>query len=274
VIPRDFITEWRAHAPWVLDLQVEQDLVISRALVAVFSSPLVARSLAFRGGTALYKLHLRPADRYSEDIDLVQIDAGPIGPVLEALHAALGPWLGEPRWKQSEGRVTLTYRYASEDVPPIPMKLKVEINTREHFSVLGHPEPRFEVSSRWFSGAANVRTYELDELLGTKLRALYQRKKGRDLFDLARALAVPSLDAERVVACFARYMEEQGERVTRGVFERNLSFKRRDPGFTGDIAPLLAAGVRWDFDAALDSVLERFVALLPGEAWRGGGKRR
>lgn len=89
MIPRDFITEWRAHAPWVADVQVEQDLVICRALVELFSRPLIARSLAFRGGTALYKLHLRPAARYSEDIDLVQIEAGPIGPVLAEVRAAL-----------------------------------------------------------------------------------------------------------------------------------------------------------------------------------------
>ena len=42
------------------------------------------------------------------------------------------------------------------------------------------------MASRWFTGAAKVLTYDLDELLGTKLRALYQRKKGRDLFDLNR----------------------------------------------------------------------------------------
>lgn len=27
MIPRDYISEWRAHAPWVQDIQVEQDLV-------------------------------------------------------------------------------------------------------------------------------------------------------------------------------------------------------------------------------------------------------
>jgi hypothetical protein len=63
VIPRDYITEWRSHAPWVQDFQVEQDLVISRALVTIFNHPLLAKSLAFRGGTALYKLHLKPAAR-------------------------------------------------------------------------------------------------------------------------------------------------------------------------------------------------------------------
>lgn len=76
MIPKDFITEWRAHAPWVSDRQVEQDLVISRALVELFSRPTIANALAFRGGTALYKLHLRPAARYSEDIDLVQTHEG------------------------------------------------------------------------------------------------------------------------------------------------------------------------------------------------------
>lgn len=76
MIPKDFITEWRAHAPWVTDRQVEQDLVIPRALVELFSREPIANALAFRGGTALYKLHLRPAARYSEDIDLVQTVPG------------------------------------------------------------------------------------------------------------------------------------------------------------------------------------------------------
>jgi predicted nucleotidyltransferase component of viral defense system len=270
VIPRDYITEWRAHAPWVADVQVEQDLVICRALVELFSKPLVASALAFRGGTALYKLHLLPAARYSEDIDLVQIEAGAIGPVLKEVRAALDSWLGEPSWKQSEGRVTLNYRFRSEDVPPLAMRLKLEINSREHFTVMGHRTVPLEVASRWFTGRADVPTFTLDELLGTKLRALYQRKKGRDLFDLARALEHADVDRERVVACFSRYMQKQGERVSRAVFEQNLAEKRSDPVFTGDIGPLLAAGAAWDMDRAFESVLRELVALLPGAPWRGG----
>jgi len=58
MIPRDYITAWRTEAPWVEDAQVEQDLVISRALVEIYSNPLLCEALAFRGGTALYKLHV------------------------------------------------------------------------------------------------------------------------------------------------------------------------------------------------------------------------
>ena len=187
MIPRDYITEWRAVAPWVQDLQVEQDLVISRALIALFSNPDIAASLAFRGGTALFKLFLTPAARYSEDIDLVQKQAEPIGPIMSCIHGALDSWLGKPQWKQSQGRVTLSYRFESEDSPPIRLKLKLEVNSREHFAVLGYQNVPFAVESRWFSGRADIPTFHLDELMGTKLRALYQRKKGRDLFDLWHA---------------------------------------------------------------------------------------
>ena len=97
MIPHDFITEWRQRASWIEDSQVEQDLVISRVLVEIFAHGEVARTMAFRGGTAIHKLHLPPAARYSEDIDLVQVVAGPIGPVLDAMRGTLDPWLGEPK---------------------------------------------------------------------------------------------------------------------------------------------------------------------------------
>jgi predicted nucleotidyltransferase component of viral defense system len=270
MIPRDFITEWRASAPWVSDRQVEQDLVISRALVEMFSRPTVANALAFRGGTALYKLHVRPAARYSEDIDLVQSQPGGIGPALDAIHDALDGWLGKPQWKQSEGRVTLNYRFESDDVPSARLKLKVEINSREHFTVYGLKYSRFEVSSRWFSGAADVRTYELDELLGTKLRALYQRKKGRDLFDLALALEHEGVSPDRILEVFTRYMHEEGARVTRAMFEENLAAKKTDTVFAADITPLLASGQIWDSRAAYDRVWRELIGRLPGDPWKRG----
>ena len=79
MIPRDYVTAWREQAPWVQDSQVEQDLILSRALIEMFSHPVLWRGLAMRGGTAIYKLYLRPPARYSEDIDLVS--STPVRPV-------------------------------------------------------------------------------------------------------------------------------------------------------------------------------------------------
>jgi predicted nucleotidyltransferase component of viral defense system len=270
MIPRDFITEWRAHAPWVQDLQVEQDLVISRALVELFSKPALRESLAFRGGTALYKLHVRPAARYSEDIDLVQTRPEPIGGTLDAIREALDPWLGTPQRKVKAGSAALIYRFPSEDAPPVPLRLKIEINSREHFSVFALERATFEVTSRWFGGRVEIPTFVIDELLGTKLRALYQRKKGRDLFDLALALARATADPARIVVAFQRYMAAEDSHVTRAMFEQNLHEKLTDPRFTADIAPLLAPGHGWDLEDAAKHVLDGIITHLPGEPWRQG----
>jgi hypothetical protein len=46
MIPRDYVTAWRVKVPWVEDSQVEQDLIISRALVEIFSDRELASNLA------------------------------------------------------------------------------------------------------------------------------------------------------------------------------------------------------------------------------------
>jgi predicted nucleotidyltransferase component of viral defense system len=188
---------------------------------------------------------------------------------MDALRSVLDPWLGAPRWKQTEGRVTFVYRFASEDAPPIPMRLKVEINSREHFAVHGFKRVPFSVSSRWYEGSCDIPTYDLDELLGTKLRALYQRKKGRDLFDLAVALAQDVVDPSRILQTFSAYMEHGGHNITRALFEQNMHDKRNDPQFTADIGPLLATGYSWEFDTAASAVQDALIQRLPGEPWRG-----
>jgi hypothetical protein len=271
VIPRDFITEWRDRAPWASDRQVEQDLVISRALVELYSDPTIAKELAFRGGAALYKLHVQPAVRYSEDIDLVQTEPGAIGPALNAIRARLDGWLGKPHWKQSEARVTLSYHFEAEDLPPVRLKLKVEINSREHFSVYGVKNHHFEVRSRWFSGAADVRTYELDELLGTKLRALYQRKKGRDLFDLWLALNELRLRPADILACFPPYRPEG---YTAAAAIANLQEKTADRAFVEDLNQLVTAWPpAYSVQVAANQVISELLTPLDGGVSRPSSSR-
>lgn len=265
MIARDYITAWRRHAPWISDHQVEQDLVISRALAQVFGVAEIGRRLAFRGGTALYKLYLRPAVRYSEDIDLVQMAHAPIGDTFDAVRSVLDPWLGPPRRDLKEGRVNLVYRFSSEDEPPKTLRLKVEINSREHFTEHGHVTVPFAVESEWWSGTAEITTYSLDELLATKLRALYQRRKGRDLFDIWFALTSGGASAARVVSCFDRYLHEEGRRVTHKSFVENLACKLTDPLFRGDMTGLLRPGFDWDIDAAGAYVMENVLRRLAGD---------
>ncbi|OPX34633.1 nucleotidyltransferase [candidate division KSB1 bacterium 4484_188] len=261
MIPRAFITAWRSEAPWQTNEQVEQDLVISRTLVEIYSDELLQRHLAFRGGTALYKLFLMPPVRYSEDIDLVQIKSGPIGPIFDRLQEKLN-FLGAPRRSQRNQNNTLLYRFESEIPPIIRLRLKIEINCREHFAIFGVQQKLFKVQSPWFNDTAQLTTFTLEELLGSKLRALYQRKKGRDLFDLWYALTITEVNCNQVIHSFHRFMEASGASVTRRQFENNLQNKINDIEFLGDTTALLRTDVIYDPQIAHEQVMENLIRKL------------
>jgi len=207
MIPELYLQDWKKHALWQTNEQIEQDLVISRAIVEIFSDDLLRNSLVFRGGTALHKLYINPQIRYSEDIDLVQINAEPIKATIDRIRKVLS-FLGEPKIKQKAHNNTLIFRFESEIPPIISIRLKVEINTREHLNILGLKEIPFEVNNAWFSGKCNITAYPIEELLSTKLKALYGRKKGRDLFDLYWAMTHLDIDLKKycIVVQFIMYM--------------------------------------------------------------------
>ena len=149
MIPQAYITEWSNNVPWQTNEQVEQDLVICRALVEIFKDDFLADSLAFRGGTALHKLYLQPQPRYSEDIDLVQVRSEPIKETIIHLQKALS-FLGKSNVVQKKDNNTIYYRFDSEFAPVQNLKLKIETNCKEHFTVLGWEKKAFEVKSSCF----------------------------------------------------------------------------------------------------------------------------
>lgn len=265
MIDRASIMAWAEHAPWTDFAMVEQDLIICRALVDIFSDDFLKNELAFRGGTALHKLYLHPQPRYSEDIDLVQINPGPIKPILFRLGEVLD-WMPDRVTKPKRYNNTVLFRMESEFPPVQPIRLKIEINCFEHFNVLGLCKIPFSVDSIWFRGDCEITTYALDELLGTKLRALYQRKKGRDLFDLQVALDKGPVDARKVIECYSRYMDFSVEKPpSYKQFMQNMELKMRDSEFLGDTELLLRPDAdKFDPERAFQMVRESFIEKLSG----------
>jgi predicted nucleotidyltransferase component of viral defense system len=263
MIPIRYIEEWRETAPWTSSAQIEQDMIIARALVEMFSNDLLKKSLAFRGGTALHKLYLLPQIRYSEDIDLVQVNSEPIHPILKQIREQLS-FLGTKRTvKQHIHNNTIIYRFETEVKPSINMRLKIEINTREHFNVLGLKKLPYKIENTWFSGECNLIGYELEELLGTKLRALYQRRKGRDLFDLYWAMTHRDVDAEKVVQCYKKYMEFSVDNSpTQKQFLANMEEKMVMKEFTDDIYLILKKGLQYDDREAWEMVRKKLVERI------------
>ncbi|MGM9746435.1 MAG: nucleotidyl transferase AbiEii/AbiGii toxin family protein [Paludibacteraceae bacterium] len=262
MINRTAITQWNTIVPWTDNAQVEQDLIISRALVAIFSDNFLASQLAFRGGTALHKLYLSPQPRYSEDIDLVQIVPGQIKPIMYRLGEVLH-FLPDRVTKQKRYNNTMLFRMDSEIPPTIPLRLKIEINCFEHFNELGLVTVPFEMENSWFSGRCDITTYHLNELLGTKLRALYQRKKGRDLFDLYVALTEASVNIDEILRCYKRYMSFVVQQPpTYKQFINNMNAKLSDPDFLGDTQSLIRPDREFDPLSAYEIVRGRLIDKL------------
>lgn len=262
MIPKPYIAQWQSHAPWKDLYQIEQDLIISRSLVAIFSDPFLNENLAFRGGTALHKLYLNPAPRYSEDIDLVQIKPGPIKPIMERLQEVID-FFEEPRNTQVKGHgARANYRFTSE-YEGIRLRLKLEINCKEHFNVLNWKDFPFEINNEWFSGSTSIRTYNINELLGTKLRALYQRKKGRDLFDLDYARLNMEINLDEIIQCFNEYMLFAVDNIpTQKQFLLNIEEKENDPNFIGDMEGLIRPEVQYDQSAAFEWLKNEVITKL------------
>lgn len=262
MIQRAFITQWGTVVPWSSPRLVEQDLIICRALVSIFSDPFLKEHLAFRGGTALHKLYLEPQPRYSEDIDLVQVNAEPIKETMDHLREALS-WMGEPVVKQKKHNNTLVFRVQPTDLGAGEIHLKVEINCKEHFSVFPMVRVPFSVENDWFSGQCEVLTYELDEFVGTKVRALYQRLKGRDLFDVYTALITGKLNLGRVMTAYDSYLRFVASHApTYKEFVLNMDEKMHNPEFLGDTTDLLRPGLTFDPQSAWEKVREEIVSYL------------
>jgi len=272
MIPHMNIVAWSNVAPWASFRQVEQDLVISRAVIDIFNDDFLREELRFRGGTALNKLHFPTPLRYSEDIDLVRTSAGPIKALLGQIRDVLRPWLGEATFRDSPVAPTLIYRADAEDGGP-QLRLKLEINTREREAFDGAILKPHEIENPWFAGRADIPTFTNEEIRATKLRALLERNKGRDLFDLAHALGVvDGLDTARVVALFAQYMDAQGKNLTRAQAEQRMLNKLAHADLLADVRPLLAvdaaAALNEDnMNAAFMDVFTRFVARISGAPW-------
>lgn len=257
MITRQDIAHWSTGHPWQSEDQVEQDLLLSQAICEVANDPLLSDELVLRGGTAYHKLFLPEPLRYSEDLDYVRTTAGGIGDVMKRL-TAMGRELGyKVNTKMGKyPKVIWKFGFASGT----PGKIKVEINTFERSPMLPLTKVPFAADSPYFSGRASVPTFQVEELVATKLRALYQRSKGRDLYDLWLALTELELDSGAILAAFPAYRPEG---VAGAMMEGNLLAKLADHGFCHDVDVLVRTDApAYDPQAAGKLVIDELVSRI------------
>lgn len=235
MIPPSAITAWGLRRPWPNRAAIEQDLLLARTIVAIYNHSLLTEELVFRGGTCMHQLHLIAPRRYSEDLDFVRRTHAGIGPVLDALRDVAQHLGLTVSGTDIASTPKMRLRATAEDDPTQQLRIKVEINTHETRTARPVLRLPFTVASTWFHGTSDVLTFQPAGLVATKLRALYQRKKGRDLFDLWLALTEMRLEPAEIVDCFTPYRPPG---YTTATATANLLDKVADSVFRRDLEPL------------------------------------
>lgn len=258
MIPQADVVAWGRRVRWSSNEQVEQDLLLARLIVEIARDPYLGDELVFRGGTCLHKLYADRAYRYSEDLDYVRRTSGGIAELTRAV-GAIGTRLGMEVRTQI-GRHPKIYLRAPYESGSGQMRIKIEVNTFERSPARDVVRLPFSVESAWFTGDAGVLTFDLAELVSTKLRALFQRSKGRDLFDLWLAIEQLGVRPAELVECFAPYRPAG---YTRRRAEENLRAKLGDAAFREDLFPLVVAWPDgYAIDAAASMIIDDVFSLL------------
>lgn len=264
MIPTAYINAWSDYAPWPTEEQIEQDLILSRLIVEIANDELLGEEIAFRGGTCLHKLHLPQALRYSEDLDYTRTnDSARLGECFDALRQIAGDiGLTEirrtfPNRKSNNG--TIWFETTAESGQS-SIRIKIETNVEETSFLHDCHFIDFAVNSAWWSGQGHVRTFVTEEILATKIRALYQRLKGRDLFDIWVALTHLNLDNYKVVEALTHYMGV--EIYSYPQLRQHLDRKLSDNHFLADIYDLTTDLRGYSPKQAANLVLKRIGLLL------------
>jgi predicted nucleotidyltransferase component of viral defense system len=247
-------------------------------MVALFGDQFLSSQVAMRGGTLLHKVHLAPAARYSEDIDLVVVGTRPPDHIRRAIRRVLTEILGTPKssgWDALKLAIRNTVKpsrvlrmtYSSRSIvePNRTLEIVIEANVTERKPHLPVVEMPFGFPFRDQTIQTRIKGFDIHEMLGTKMRALFQRKRGRDLFDLYWAMtkSPTPVDPAAVVASFDHYLKREGTKAGQAEFVGILEDHLRDRGFCSDMQPLLRPDIAYDPQVAGKYLKTHLLNLLP-----------
>lgn len=232
------------RAEWTLDIAViEKDYLLGWLLAGIAAHPVLGRSWVFKGGTCLRKCYYETF-RFSEDLDFTVMPGGLDDP--GDLHQAFGEvagWLREEsgieltvdsaafrRRRNKRGKPTAQGRIAYRGPNPQPTLPKVKLDITADEVITG--EPVLRPIGHPYGDAplpgGRVLCYSITELFAEKLRALAERCRPRDLYDVVHMHRHPDLIGRRqaVAAALARKCEHAGIGVPALDTVRSSPFRR------------------------------------------------
>ena len=182
---------------------VEKDYVLGWVLWGIGTDPHLNRNWVFKGGTCLKKCYI-DTYRFSEDLDFTVLEDGPIESheVLESISRVLHRVNQESgidfslrrpafRTRPSDLSAEMRVYYRGPRNTPGPASIKFDLTKDEIvvrppvLRVIGHDYPDALPSP------GQVRCYSFEEVFAEKLRAMAERSRPRDLYDIVNLFRRP-----------------------------------------------------------------------------------
>lgn len=242
----------------------ELDYRLTHALQAIYSDPFLADRLYLKGGTALNKFYIPNQGRLSVDLDFNAVGARErvldertqfSQRTMNVLAQQDEEYDFTYRWRYDQATVYARYRPVTGVAQ---QRLKVEISFVERFAILEPVGKTLSIPTS--ESQVTVNTYRLEELTSTKLRALYGRRKGRDIYDLFR-IADHELNHAAVRKMVLYYFYRAYQIFHYSTFVANVEQKIAKRSFRDDVRGLIRTGTSLDWPAACERVLDYYVFL-------------
>ncbi|MBU4341231.1 MAG: nucleotidyl transferase AbiEii/AbiGii toxin family protein [Candidatus Altiarchaeota archaeon] len=195
---------------------IEKDFVLTYILKRIYESELKDR-LVFKGGTALHKLYLHK--RISIDLDFTELKPVRIDELKAVIEdKEIGSKVKEINKTNSSLRIVLSYVSVLE----YKNKIILDISKRE--------KPILKLITRRLKSPyfeeIEVLTFQLEELIAEKIRAIIQRNRPRDYLDLYYTLNMKKLDLKKAIEVAKEKLKEGGDKLDIGRIFNNLDVVR------------------------------------------------
>lgn len=197
---------------------VEKDYALGWLLASIGQHPATRDAWLFKGGTCLKKCYFETY-RFSEDLDFTLRDSAQLDEAfLQGLFQELADWVHEQTGlelppdarrvevfdngrggRSAEGRIGYRGPIARGGDAP---RVKLDLTDHEHVALPATRRPVHHPYSDQPAAGMEVATYAFEEVFAEKLRALAERLRPRDLYDIVhlhrRAELAP--DREQLLA--------------------------------------------------------------------------
>ena len=189
------------------DDTVEKDFVLGWTLWGIGSDAKLANTWVFKGGTCLKKCYIETF-RFSEDLDFTVMPGGPLAPdevmpILQAMLVRVAAESGidfsiappqykmRPMGQSAEGKIY----YRGPRGAPQAARIKLDLNADEK---VARPTVLRAISHTYpdkLPEPGVVRCYGFEEVFAEKIRAMGERSRPRDLYDIVNLFRRPDLRA-------------------------------------------------------------------------------